>query len=112
MSAALATGGAVLAVSGICAWYTDRACNHLEGDVEVAEPGTPRGSWCSVVEPGHHWWVLLLAPALAAFALVALLSLWHQARGGLSYAVVWALLCALLSAQTIHVFSLRAYLEI
>lgn len=102
----------MLPVSGISALYTDLACNHLEGDVEVAEPGTPRGSWCSVVEPEHHWWWLFVAPAMAAFALVALLSLWRSARGGLRYLAVWMLLCVLLTAQDIHVLSLRAYLEI
>jgi hypothetical protein len=105
-TAAFATAGAVLPASGISAWYTDRACNHIEGDVEVSQPGTPRGSWCSVLEPGHHRWALLLAPALAAFAL---LSLCRAARKGSVYVAVWALICALLSAQAIHVFSLPAY---
>jgi len=107
----LAIVGAALPVSGISAWYTDRACNHLEGDVEVAQPGTPRGSWCSAVEPGHHWWILLVAPVLAAFALVVILSLWCPERGRSVYVAVWTVLCALLVAQAVHVFSLRAYPE-
>jgi hypothetical protein len=101
LTAALATGRAVLPVSGISAWYTDLGCNHLEGDVEVAEPGTPRGSWCSFVEPAHRWWWLLVVPAVAVSTLVALV-----------YVAVWAFLCVLLAVQDIHVLSLRAYLEL
>jgi len=109
LGAALATGVLVLPVSAPLAWITDRACNHLEGDVEVAQPGTPRGAWCSVVEPGHSRLMLMLVPALLAVMFVILLSRWRSA--GLCFAI-WVVVCALLGAVASHIEMIRAYPEI
>lgn len=106
---AVTVGACVLPVSALGAWVSDRECNHLEGDVEVAEPGTPRGSWCSAVQPGHSWVPLLLVPVLLAVVLMLALSRW---RSHLLSSLVWLLVCALVLAQMYHLESLRAYLEI
>ncbi len=91
---------------------TDRACNHLEGDVSAAEPGTPRGRWCATVEPGHHPWVLLAGPVLAAFALVVLLSLAPRLRAAPVRWGVAGLLCAAALAQLWVVGTLRPINEL
>ena len=94
------------------ALLTDHECYRLQGDVEAAEPDTPRGRWCSVVEPGHHWWTLALYPVLASFLLVALLSLSPRtARTGLRVLAV-GVICGLTILQAAHTASLAPTYEL
>jgi hypothetical protein len=95
----------VLPVSAICACTTNRACNHLGGDVQIAEPGTPRGAWCAAVDQHYHWILLMLAPALIA-AIMVLLS---GRRGWLWCSLAWTITCTLTIAQALHIETLRAY---
>src|SRR5437868_5182362 len=69
---AAAIAALVLAVGGLCAVAGDRECNHLMGDIAVAEPGTPRGSWCEAVQWHLHWLPVAIAAATLTFALILL----------------------------------------
>jgi hypothetical protein len=60
----------VLAVGGLCELAADDECNHLVGDVVVAERGTPRGEWCGAVHWDQRWLAVLVVPAVIALLVV------------------------------------------
>jgi hypothetical protein len=63
-TAALSSVG-IAVVAIVCAWLTNQSCNHLPGAFAVAQPHTPRGDWCAVVNSHTHWLALVMvAPAL------------------------------------------------
>jgi hypothetical protein len=101
---ALVAAASVLPVSALCAWATDEACNHLEGDVRVAERGTPRGSWCDAVDRSGHWIVLVAGPCLLALVLVLICG-----RRRWLYLLAWSLAVGVAVAQAVVVDDLRAY---
>jgi hypothetical protein len=108
---AVRTALCVLPLTALGALVTDRACYHLQGNPGEAEPGTPRGRWCATVEPGHHWWALLTFPLLAAFVLVALLSLVPRLRVTQMRVAVGCLVCLLVILQIRQVGSLAPAYE-
>jgi hypothetical protein len=59
----LAAAAIVLAVGGLCALAADDECNHLVGDIAVAERGTPRGARRGAVQWDQRWLAVLLVPA-------------------------------------------------
>lgn len=84
----------------------------LEGNISAPEPGTPRQHWCPAVEPGHHWWALLVVPVLLTFALIALLSLVPRLSTPAVRIGVTVLICVLVRIQAAHTDSLQPAYEI
>ena len=95
---------AVLPFSAICAYATNHACTYVEAEVSTPEPGSPRYQWCSVVDPSHSWWVVLLVPALLAGLIALGLTHW---RGWGVWAVAASVASGLAIWQTLYVSSLR-----
>jgi hypothetical protein len=100
----LAAAALVLAVGGLCELAADDECNHLVGDIVVAERGTPRGAWCGAVQWDQRWLAVLLVPA----ALTLLLVLVAGARRSVRIAACGIGL-VLTSAPALIMASLRAY---
>jgi len=94
----------VLAVGGLCELAADDGCNHLVGDVMVAEPGTPRGAWCSAVQWDQRWVGVVALPAV--LTLVPVLLAGRRRRVRIAACVIGLLLT---SVPVLVMASLRAY---
>jgi hypothetical protein len=100
---------ATLPVGILGALANDRNCDHLLGDVTVAEPGTPRAGFCDAVHWHSHWIAAIAAPVILAAVVGASASQrhrsWVQACGwlvGVGIAVAVAVyLAGLPAAATI-----------
>ena len=101
------TAALVLPFSTLCVWLSDQACNQLEGDIAVAEHGTPRGGWCETVQWDAHWLVLLLGPAVLTFVLVLV-----GRRRPWFYVSAWAVGAIAAAVPVLVMNDLRAYLLI
>ncbi|XAY05088.1 hypothetical protein DSM112329_01931 [Paraconexibacter sp. AEG42_29] len=89
-------------MSLLAVFVADRECNHLEGDVAVAVG--PRGDRCDALIADWRWSVLLLAPPLAAFCVVAVLG----RRPWIAW-TAWLGATALALVPVAHLSTLRAY---
>ena len=94
----------VLPVTAFAAFLGDRECNHLDGDIAVADRHTPRGAWCAAVQWQFHWLLLVVAPAALTFALVLL-----AGRRQWLYLPAWATGAAAAMTPVIVMDGLRAY---
>jgi len=104
---ALVTSALVLPVAGLFALADDQLCNHLEGDIMVAEPATPRGAWCSALHWDAHWLLVVVVPAVVVLVLVLVVG-----RRPSAYVPIWVVGAALAAWPAIVMSELRAYLEI
>lgn len=100
----LLAGALVLAAGGLCAIAGDDECNHLVGDVMVAQRGTPRGTWCGAVQWDERWVAVAAVPAVLTLVVVLLAG----RRRGVTVAACGVGL-ALTSAPALVMASLRAY---
>jgi hypothetical protein len=102
---ALLPAALVLPISAICALLTDQNCNHLQGNIEVAEPQTSGGRWCAAVNDHGHWILLAFGPPLVAALIVLIPFDVAQRRDWLPplMAVAWLVGCAVSVAVAIHV---------
>lgn len=103
-SAGLALAAAVLPVTALFAYSDDLLCNHLKGDVMVAERDTPRGGWCSALHWDAHWLLVVVTPAIVVLALVLAVG-----RRPQWYTPIWAVGAALAAWPAIVMSGLRAY---
>jgi hypothetical protein len=94
----------VLPVGGLFALADDQLCDHLEGDVAVAAPDTPRGAWCDALHRDSHWLLVVAVPPLVVLALTLAVG----RRPG-RYLAIWLAGAALAAAPAIVMSGLRAY---
>jgi hypothetical protein len=106
-TAGLRAAACVLPFSGLASLLADQDCNHLEGDIMVAEAGTPRGDLCDAIQWDQRWLLLLLVPPALAF-LAALLT----GRGSWLYKAILGIGAALPFVAVAWLESLEAYFEI
>jgi hypothetical protein len=66
---AVITAALVLPVGAYCALAAGTNCNHIQGNIEVAEKGTPRGDWCTAIQWHGRWLLLVVVPPAATFLL-------------------------------------------
>jgi cytochrome bd-type quinol oxidase subunit 2 len=99
---------AVLPISLLCVAANDQACNHLAGDISVAEQGTPRGSWCDAVQWHSRWLVTVFGPPAVAAMLVVLAGRRRRRRPWVDY-LAWSVGAILAIALAIYGSRLRAY---
>jgi len=107
LRSAFLAAGLVLPVSGLAAVGADGACNHLQGDIVVAEDGTPRGNWCAAVQWHWHWLLLVFVPALVTLVLALAAGRRRPLR-----VAAWGLGVVLALAPVLVLGQLRAYYEI
>jgi hypothetical protein len=100
---------AVLPISLLCVAANNQACNHLAGDISVAEQGTPRGSWCDAVQWHSRWLVTVFGPPAIAAMLVVLAG--RRRRPWVGY-LAWSVGAVLAIALAIYGSRLRAYVLI
>ena len=94
----------VLPVGLLSANGADRQCNHIEGDIEVAEKGTPRGHWCATIQWHWHWLLLVVVPPLVTLAIALAAGRRRWARWA-----AWGAGVALASVPVMILGTLRAY---
>lgn len=87
---------------GFCSLLVHEACLNASPPLPVAEPGTPRGRYCSAVIPEKPWILMLIAPC----AIVLLTGLLVP-RKGVAF-IVALVLCLVLVANAIVANDLTA----